>query len=278
MLGKLIIHEIKQTYKPVSIVILILIGSTLLSNLETNICMGLDVSGNNPLVVFFSTLLGFVFGGASIAVATVSFVFLCLNFYKSMFAERGYLTHTLPVCGSMTFNVKWIVATIWMLVSVAVIVICWLLRAVNITKESFEEFFSRLSALYLPQDIDLSELLFIGRSVSGTVTIFALLALLGIAGTFLFFFSSMTMGQISNKNKIGRAIGTGIVLFIIQQLISSGILAIFLLGTINSFTDFSMLAGVVNKIFVTSILFYILIMVVEYVIDILIIRKHLNLQ
>lgn len=278
MLGKLFAYEINQTYKPIIIANAILIGSTLLSNLETNLFLWLNVSRDNIFFIISFTLLGFVFVGSIISVAAVCIVFLSLNFYRSMYAERGYLTHTLPVDSGKSFNVKVVVSTLWMFVSTAIIFICFLLRCVNIRKESFSEFFKHIADIYIPQDINISKLFFIGDSAVKTVVIFAVLALLGIVGTFLFFFSAMTIGQLSYKNKKGSAILIGIGLFVIQQLIEIGIILIFLFSQSNDYVDFNTMAGIVNKVAAVSISFYILFMAAEYVIDMFIIRKRLNLQ
>ena len=177
----------------------------------------------------------------------------------------------------MIFNVKVIVAVLWMFVATALVFACLLSRAVNITGESIGAFFSRVAGLYPVQGIKLSDFWFIGNSVGGTVVIFTLLALLGIMGSLLFFFTVITIGQLSHEHKIGSAVGAGIGLYAIQQ-ISVFMILIALYVPLRRSGDLITLVGIANRAYLAGLIVYILLMAAEYAADMIIVKKHLNLQ
>ncbi len=276
MLGKLFVSEIKQTYKPMATTAAILVLSTLLANLETNVMRWLNVTSDNVVGIIISALMGMIFVGSVFAVVIVGFVFLIGGFYKSMYSERGYLTHTLPVSSNMTFSVKFIVATLWMVVAAVVIIACCVFRGVSSTGESVGEFFSRLEVYFRIEG--LSDLVFFGKTVGGTIAKFAGLALLGILSSFLFFFTAITLGQLSNEHKVGCAIGAGVGLYMIQQLIGFIFTILLIVGQVSKAADLSGSIKVLNGAVVTGLILYIVFMVAEYAVDMYIVKKHLNLQ
>ena len=254
----------------------ILVLSTLLANLETNVMRWLNVTSDSVVSIIISALMGMIFVGSVFAVVIVGFVFLIGGFYKSMYSERGYLTHTLPVSSNMTFSVKFIVATLWMVVAAVVIIACCVFRGVNFTGESVGEFFSRLEVYFRIEG--LPDLVFFGKTVGGTIAKFAGLALLGILSSLLFFFTAITLGQLSNEHKVGCAIGAGVGLYMIQQLIGFIVTIVLIVGQLSKAVDLTGSIEVLNGAAVAGLILYIVFMVAEYAVDMYIVKKHLNLQ
>jgi hypothetical protein len=278
MLGKLFASEIKQTYKPMVTVTAILVLSTLLSNLETSIMRWAGVSSDNIIGIIINTLMGLIFTGSVFAVVIVGFVFLISCFYKSMYSERGYLTHTLPTGSNMTFSVKYIVAVLWMAVAAVIIGTCCLFRAVNMTEETFGEFFGRIGNIMDIWQPALRGLVFVGNSTAGTVVRFAGLAFFGIMSSFLFFFTAITLGQLSNEHKVGCAVGAGVVLYMIQQVLGFVAMIVVMAGQMGNVPDLAGGIDVINRAVLTGLIIIFVLMAAEYAVDMYIVKKHLNLQ
>ncbi|MCR5823666.1 MAG: hypothetical protein K6G60_04450 [Lachnospiraceae bacterium] len=278
MLGKLFVSEIKQTYKPMAITGAVLVLSTLLANLESNIMKWMNVASDNILGSIITGMMNMLFVFSVIAVLIVGFVFLIIGFYKSMYSERGYLTHTLPVSSVTTFNVKLLVAVLWMAAAAVVIVSCFLFRALNITGESLGEFIGRLQMIFRITDPEFKGILFIGKSLGGTVVRFSILGLLGILGSFLFYFTAITIGQLSNEHKVGCAIGAGVVLYMIQQMLGFVVMIVCFIGYLAKDAVITNEIAILNRGAIATIIVYTLFMAVQYVVDLYIVKNRLNLQ
>lgn len=106
MLGKLFKYEWKGFRFPLLIMLIVLIGTTILT---CGIIVGIDPKYDDAVVGFsvmslvFSLLL-YYFGiiGCSLGVILI----IAIRFYKTCYSDQGYLTHTLPVSTQKLLNVK----------------------------------------------------------------------------------------------------------------------------------------------------------------------------
>lgn len=91
MLGKLLKHE----WRAVSRFLLLIHGILLLFVLagRTLLLLPIPVRVSGTVAVFYSMVYVFALG----AVALGTCFYLILRFYRNMFTDQGYLTHTLPV-------------------------------------------------------------------------------------------------------------------------------------------------------------------------------------
>lgn len=55
--------------------------------------------------IFFTAAMVFYVLGV-FALFVVSYVYMCVHFYKTMYSDQGYLTHTLPVGQMSIFYIK----------------------------------------------------------------------------------------------------------------------------------------------------------------------------
>ena len=94
MLGKLLKHEWREIWKIPAILLGILLvvsvfaGSTFFAPVWDS-----ELSGLGILAMLVWMLYYFAIIGVSIGVT----LYLAIHFYKTMFTDEGYLTHTLPV-------------------------------------------------------------------------------------------------------------------------------------------------------------------------------------
>ncbi len=122
MLGKLMKHEWMSTYKIGCLVLGAMALITLIGWLafQTPMWRALD-QGSFTFGWFdiFSllTLVMYVvmLGGASLCI----FIYLGVHFYKTMYTDEGYLTHTLPVTQMQILGSKVLISGLWMVIITA---------------------------------------------------------------------------------------------------------------------------------------------------------------
>lgn len=125
MLGKIIKHEFKATYKGYLLLFISLFTITALN--KTTEYVPLDNTIWNIIKMFLYAawiiLLMFMVMGAMLLAV--------VRFYKTMVKDEGYLTHTLPVKKSQLIIGKFITSLIWMIVSFIIMIISIFLGAMS---------------------------------------------------------------------------------------------------------------------------------------------------
>lgn len=130
MLGKLMKHEWKSTYRIGLLMVLLTIGITFFGWLAFRAPMWSAVSGENLEyenvaligtglldVLSIFTLLLYVILLVVIVVGTV--VYFAVHFYRTMYTDEGYLTHTLPATKHQLLVSKILVSGIWEIIILA---------------------------------------------------------------------------------------------------------------------------------------------------------------
>lgn len=281
MLGKLFKLEFKNSYRQM----LLLYGLTAVltvimcfSNMLDNYAPGI---ADNSIVTIVLGLFGFLYGLSIFVLFGAGFVILCMNFYKTMYSEQGYLTHTLPVSPVATYLTKLAVSLIWMLG--ASILFLMSIFSLLVTKEQMnpfelvKEMFTHGGELMDLLNKNLAKVL--GMNFGSFAWAIIGIGVLALIGAFTYIFFSMTVGQLSSNHKVGVAIATAAGLYLVKQIVSVNVM-------ITSFVDFAdnvsrgaeaapemvrMVLGFAAAITGGFAL-------VEAVASILIVRKHINLQ
>ena len=130
MLGKLMKHEWKDTRKFGCLMLVLILGFTVAGLLAFQTPMWRqaatgDYAEDNPIgsiMNFMSilTLLGYAFALYAVNIAIT--VYLGIHFYKTMYTDQGYLTHTLPVTPGQLLLSKTIIGGLWGLIIMFAIV------------------------------------------------------------------------------------------------------------------------------------------------------------
>ena len=125
MLGKLISHEWKDTWKLMTIlngavIVLSVLGMFFAAtgNL-TDIFNREDVTSVWVFVMYISFIMVYILGIIALSVGTTLYFYV--RFYRNLYTDQGYLMHTLPVTEHELILSKAIVAFIWKAVSVLVV-------------------------------------------------------------------------------------------------------------------------------------------------------------
>lgn len=223
MLAKLLKHEWKASWRVPAVLIGILwvtaalAGLTFLSPMWTSELKGLDI-----LLVF--VILAFYF--MIIAVSVGVTLYMAVRFYKSMFTDEGYLTHTLPVTSHQLLLSKILPMAAWSFLSMAGIVISLLI-------------FGGMAFLFLVEDVhamadsvalvvtQMKEML--GSSLPGFVASVAAMMLVGIFSGPMMIVGSVSLGQMVGKHKVLGSIGAYFGLTTVIQIVMTVIMLPFML-------------------------------------------------
>lgn len=278
MLRKLFKYEFKNTAKLMLTIYGIFIVSTLISTIGLSTdAMQADVE-SMPLVfqlLFFAVMMLYVL--SMFALFLVTFVYVCIHFYKTMYSDQGYLTHTLPVKPMTLFNVKLTTAWGWMMGSMALFVLSIFIMMLGATKGELITANLDIPIALISEQF---ELVF-GMKIVPFIFMMIVLMAFSCVSYLLMVYASISIGQLFNQHKIVMAIVAGIVIYIIEQIAGS----IVLLLTGNSFFNTYLYADTVTVseiIFsapmIASMVLSVLFTIAFYIICVVIQKRHLNLD
>ena len=120
MLKKLIKHEWRATWKvPTALIGLNLFcavaaGATFALPIWESEWIGLPISGMMVIMLFYFAMIG-----SSLGIS----IYMAVRYYKNMFTDEGYLTHTLPVTARQLLLTKVINMSVWSLLSMAAVLL-----------------------------------------------------------------------------------------------------------------------------------------------------------
>lgn len=278
MLGKLFKYEFKNTAK----LMLTIYGIFVVATIIASFSFSTDAMQNNiddyppiiQLLAFGSIMLYFL---SMFALFIVTYVYVCVHFYKTMYSDQGYLTHTLPVNPMTLFNVKLTTSWVWMMGSMGLLFlslfaimagatrgeIIWANRHVQweVAQSQFETLF--------------------GMGIGSFTVLMIVLMAFSCVSYLLMVYASISIGQLFNQHKIVWAIVAGMVIYFVEQTVGSIILLFtggsyfntFIYEDVVTFYDL-MVAPPIIASWVVSVLFT----VAFYIVCVVIQKKHINLD
>ena len=215
-------------------------------------------------------------------------IFLGIRFYRSMYSDEGYLSHTLPVTANQLFLSKVLVGGIWYLliligigVSVVALVLSMVIGMINIGEvhNALAEYGGNIWT-FLAEGI--SQIADIYQSEMGinllhyTVTV-SITFLIGPFITMITLFGALTIGQLSSKHKGLMGILTYAGLTILSSLIGSTVQSALMFSS-NMVTRPSGFTLSVNSAYDINVLTSLLIAAIMYGVSYYILNKKLNLD
>ncbi len=280
MLGKLLKHEFRATGKLLGPLNLFLILVAIIGNIVLHFGYKTADPQNALMIISntaFSGLSIFIIAIYSLTIFTLiilTAVYLTVRFYKTMYGNQGYLTHTLPVSTTTVLNVKLLAAVFWMLVAFAIAILS--LFILSCSENPFDSItLSRLRDETLAQT---------GFHLEVLLLIIAVLIITVCASLVLMVCASLAIGQLFNQFRIPAAIGAYVVFYIIQQVISLLSLGSLGIAQINALQQASGQLSVMpdssffHWLFCLIIIEEIAYAVIYYLICYFITKKKLNLE
>ena len=120
MLGKLIRHEWRSMWRIPTLLIAGLFAAAVLSGVTSGSSVFRYVSGGtaeNEILQILNAILVVTFFLMLAACSMGIFLYLSVHFYRKMYSDEGYLTHTLPVTVHQILISKIIVMVCWILLN-----------------------------------------------------------------------------------------------------------------------------------------------------------------
>ena len=251
MLGKLMKYEWKNIWKAGTLMLLGMLVVTVIGcvvlRMPGGVVTGLldnnDINATQSWFVlssFVATLILYVI--MLLASTWGMLIFLGIRFYRSMYTDEGYLSHTLPVTANQLFLSKILVSGVWYLfisigigISVVALVVSLMTGLLNI---------GELSSVLTQYNGNIWEFLAdafyeLGRTYEEEMGINLLhygitLLLTYVAGPFITMvtlFGALTIGQLSSKHKGFMGILTYAGVTILSSIIGSTVQSAFMFGT-----------------------------------------------
>ena len=212
MLGKLLKHEMKATYR----IMLLLNGIVLALSIIGHFVLGSAFLKNTMLSGLQASVLVFYILGV-IAAYIVTTIYLLVRYYKNLYTTEGYLTFTLPVSTTAIINAKVINGFLWKLINTILsIASVFILMGTAMAKSEI-----KINDIIMAFD----EFTAMTGITLGSVIIYLILFILltSLSGVLTFYFC-ITVGQLWQKHKVIGAILTYICIYIVNQIVSMGLL------------------------------------------------------
>lgn len=221
MLGKLLRNEFKTTYKTMLVIYIMTIVSTALgcilfgTNPPSNPSESVQNIMNVLSITFFLSYFLVV-----VMLVLITYILMCERFYKSMYSDQGYLTHTLPVTPLANLNVRLITSLVWLLLSgiILILSICSLEMAVD--SVNILDVLHNLSYLELESFCMHN----FGWHFPVALLIILLLIIAACLNALLLVFTALSLGQLASLHKIRAAIGFGVALGFLEQIVASTVM------------------------------------------------------
>ncbi len=205
MLGKLIKHEWKAVWKVPALLLGILMiiaavaGLTFVLPIWDSDWIGLPMSGIMLIMMFYVAMIG-----ASLGIV----IYLAVRYFKNMFTDEGYLTHTLPVTSRQLLISKVIIMSVWeLLSSIGVLFSMVVFGGVAVFSLASKE--GDFALLVIEAMKELGNLwdmpFFKDFQIFGVITVF--MALVSCFSEAMIIIASITMGQMIRKHRVLGSVG-----------------------------------------------------------------------
>ena len=271
MLGKLIKYDFKALNRFLLIIHGFLLISVVLGRIFLTGRIDFDsIELNQTLLAVSFTLYFLIFTAASFG----TYIIIAIRFYKNLYSDEGYLSHTLPVTRGQHMLSKIITGSIWSVIDIALIVLSgYILIATPYVTHSFQE----NKAAFL------NELGFTTTDNFHQFLLYmAFISIIGAISSVITIIASIIIGQLFGSHRILGAVvsyfGISTVISAITTIIFgvSGILtdAIATADTKGMFNFYEYMMKVIN----ISVILTVITAVVLYIISYLIFKKKLNLN
>ena len=195
MFGKLVKHEFRATARIIPFAFMVTIFLALLHIISSRLNIG--IASKLSLVLMIIMCIGQVM---------ITFVLLIWRYYKNLYANEGYLTHTLPVQPSQLLWSKLLVGFVWSVLSYLVaIAAAGTVLIVDFVKES-----DKIASISAGYHAMLAELGLENHQAAMWITIAAFMAIsIGLVLTEIYF--AISAGNVSKLHSL--SIGGPILIY-----------------------------------------------------------------
>lgn len=287
MLGKLFKHEWKNIYKIGCLMLLIIAVVTFFGWLAFRMPMWQAMANDDYYtgistldILSILTLLLYAFMLIGVTYGTI--IYLGVHFYKTMYTDEGYLTHTLPVTKHKLLVSKILVSGLWYLIvmigiEISVIVLIASLFGVVIPDYSWSDIWREIAENWdLVKEALRTEL---GVDIVRWLVVLVIVTIAGPFCSIITLFGAISLGQLFTKHRVLMAIVSYIGIMVLNMIISSVIQSVTSMRMISRMMeDSTALNSYVNKTSLSGMLQSLALAVILYIVSYLVIDKRLNME
>lgn len=232
-----------------------------------------DVFSIFMMMIYMIMLVGVLYG---------MLIYVAVHFYKTMYTDQGYLTHTLPVTKHQILGSKILTGGIWYMIIALAVYLSMFLWFASLVGAVIPEGFSLASAWkeIAPEIESVFEAFetHLGWNLKATFGYIIAYTVLAPFASLAIIFGSISLGQLFHKARVLMAIVFYIGITVIMSL---------LISLFQSFGSMNMYTGLVEEMeigkYLNGILGFALVMnltlaVVMYFVSHFIISKKLNME
>ena len=254
MFGKCLKHEFRATKRQLVPLFIAMLGVGLLGGLFMLFWIRSLISGVettfSALGGLFSLLLFLGLFGLMIAVEVVVFVMIIRRFYTSFFTDEGYLSFTLPVTTTQHILSKFVVASVWQVISAVIslfavgLVLLGALIGVGSSGEAMDAITSTGEGFTITLE-EIGSMFNVGSAFLPTITVlYALIIIVGIASyVFLLYFSISLGCMLAKKHRVLAGILSYYIVSGIFSALSSGIQTVIQIVSLSNESLDTLLIG-----------------------------------
>ena len=268
MLGKLLKYEMRSISK----IMLIIFGAVILLGLI--VALGLSpLKSGNPgnstgsflaflgLALYLMVLMGCLFA---------AYIIISIRFYKNMFTDEGYLTHTLPVKPGTLLVSHILNGFIWsMLALILCLAMVVLIFAFAAPADTLSDFFQTIQQTY--------------HTTTPMIILYILqYCVVGSLSWVTLVYLAICIGNLFIPHKVLASVVACLILYIFEQIVASLLMLVtpsyreMLFSAATAAAPYPP-AGFINMMLMME-LFSVIMIVLSWIASHIIISKHLNLE
>lgn len=263
MLGKLLKHEFRATGRIMGPLYLVMLALALCANISARV---LDASRSRLLNVLGGLVIA-AFVIAIIGTCVMALVLMINRFRTNLMSDEGYVMFTLPVSVHQLVWSKIIVSTVWFAATFLAVGFSGLVASFRLAY--VDDFISRIGELFrqITAYYAINGAAFLAEAL--------VLAFVGCAALCLLFYASMSVGHSFANHKTLLSVVCFFAFQFATQMV--GTLGILGLGDIDFVWRFSNMAAI-HAAMGAAIISALVYGAIFYVVTVLMLKKHLNLE
>lgn len=195
---------------------------------------------------------------------------IAVHFYKNLYSDEGYLTHTLPVSRGQLLASKAISGSVWMLIDMILVIFSVMILVLY--KPTIQEFIAHkdeaLTAMGFPASVGYGKIflalavMFVLSAVSGVITLYV----------------SIAVGQLFSNHRVLGAIVAYFGISMVISIVGGAIGAAFSISAVANATDESFIYQFYCKTYLFAAALNLVTIAGAYVVTYLLMKKKLNLN
>lgn len=228
MLGKLLKHEWRSTWKMPTALCLFTVLMTLFGALSFKMPMWQKLVGNNSAAMTFMDLMAIVvlitYFVTIIISAYAIMIYFAIRFYKNLYTDEGYLTFTLPVTQNNLILSKTLISAFWnFFATILMLGSMFLLLYVFMRTMISGAEWAEVSQVFGDMSPAINDVFvkYAGLPTWGIIIVFVLIILSGSFSGMLLIYLCISIGQLFRKHKVAASIIAYLVVTTLVQTITS---------------------------------------------------------